>query len=74
MPQPTTCIRCKGSDLAEATFAGAGALRVVVDESHSSPVSARVCLACGAVLLTASEPGALRAHHAPERHVQEFDF
>jgi len=61
-------------DLAEATFAGADALRLVVDDQHSSPVGARVCLACGAVLLTASEPAALRASRAPERHVQEFDF
>jgi hypothetical protein len=45
-----------------------------VDEQHSSPVGARVCLACGAVLLTASEPGALRVKHPPERHVQESDF
>ena len=74
MSQPTACIRCKGTDLAEATFAGASALRVVVDEGHESPVGARVCLACGAVLLTASEPGALRLRHTPERHVQEFDF
>ena len=74
MSQPTACIRCKGNDLVDATFAGAGALRLVVDERHSSAVSARVCLACGAVLLTASEPGALRVKHPPERHVQESDF
>lgn len=74
MPQPSACIRCNGSDLAEARFAGAGELHVVVDEVHSSPVGARVCLACGAVLLTASEPGALRVRLVPERQVQEFDF
>jgi len=74
MSQPTACIRCKGIELAEATFAGAVGLRLVVDEMHSSPVTARVCLACGAVLLTATEPAALRVRHAPERHVQEFDF
>jgi hypothetical protein len=74
MSQPTACIRCKGNDLAEATFAGTVGLRLVVDEMHSSPVGARVCLACGAVLLTASEPSALRVKHPPERHVQESDF
>ena len=74
MSQPTACIRCKGMELAEATFAGAAGLRLVVDEQHSSPVNARVCLACGAVLLTASEPAALRVSPGPERHVQEFDF
>ena len=74
MSQPTACIRCKGTDLAEATLTGADALRVAVDEGHSSAIGARVCLACGAVLLTATEPAALRVHHAPERHVQEFDF
>jgi len=56
--------------LAEATLTGADALRVAVDEGHSSAIGARVCLACGAVLLTATEPAALRVHHAPERHVQ----
>ena len=74
MSQPTACIRCKGIELAEAHFAGAVGLRLVVDELHTSPVTARVCLACGAVLLTASEPAALRVSHAPERKVQEFDF
>lgn len=74
MTQPTACIRCKGALLVEATFAGVEALRLVVDESHSSPVGARVCVACGAVLLTASQPGALRAGRAPEDGLQEFDF
>ena len=74
MSQPTACIRCKGTELVEATFAGATGLRLEVDEQHSSPVSARVCLACGAVLLTASRPAALRVKHGPEREVQEFDF
>jgi len=74
MSQPTACIRCKGNDLADATFSGAVELRLVVDAAHSSPVGARVCLACGAVLLTASEPGALRVKHGPERRVQESDF
>lgn len=74
MSQPTACIRCKGNDLADATFAGTVAVRLVVDDMHSSPVGARVCLACGAVLLTASDPGALRVKHPPERRVQESDF
>ena len=74
MSQPTACIRCRGIELAEATFVGTVALRVAVDAMHSSPVSARVCLACGAVLLTATEPGALRVKPDAEREVQEFDF
>ena len=74
MSQPTACIRCKANDLADATFAGTVGLRLVVDEMHTSPVGARVCLACGAVLLTASEPGAIRVKHPPERHAQESDF
>ncbi len=74
MSQPTACIRCKGALLVEATFAGAEALRLVVDENHSSPVGARVCVACGAVLLTASQPGALRVGREPEDGLQEFDF
>lgn len=74
MSQPTACIRCKGTELVEATFAGAADLRLVVDEQHVSPVGARVCLACGAVLLTASQPAALRVKHGPEREIQEFDF
>lgn len=74
MSQPTACIRCKGMELVEAAFAGAGIPRLAVDETHSSPVVARVCVTCGAVLLTASEPGALRVTHSPERDVQEYDF
>ena len=74
MSQPTACIRCKGIELAEARFMGAEALLLVVDEAHTSPVTARVCLACGAVLLTATEPGALRMKEGEEREVQEFDF
>jgi hypothetical protein len=74
MTQPTACIRCKGSLLVEATFAGAETLRLVVDEEHSSPVGARVCVACGAVLLTASQPGSLRAGRPTEDGLQEFDF
>ena len=72
--QPTACIRCKGIELVDATFVGAEGLRVEVDPHHASPVGARVCLSCGAVLLTASEPGRLRVTEAPHREVQEFDF
>lgn len=76
MSQPTACIRCKGIELVEATFVGAGALRLAVDETHASPVSARVCLACGAVLLTATDPGALRGvkKDGAQGEVQESDF
>ena len=51
-----------------------GAPRVAVDSEHSSPSRARVCLACGAVLLTATDPVALRVGQEPERDVQEYDF
>jgi hypothetical protein len=74
MSQPTACIRCKGTELVEARFEGAEGLRLVLDAEHSSRVGARVCLACGAVLLTASEPGALRATPELDREIQEFDF
>lgn len=77
MSQPTACIRCKGIELIEATFVGAGSLRLAADETHTSPVSARVCLACGAVLLTATEPGALRGARPDGEQggaVQESDF
>jgi hypothetical protein len=76
MSQPTACIRCKGIELVEATFVGAGVLRLAVDETHASPVTARVCLACGAVLLTASDPGALRGakEGGAQGEVQEADF
>ena len=76
MSQPTACIRCKGIELVEAHFVGTTGLRLAVDELHTSPVSARVCLSCGAVLLTATEPGALRPKQGAERkdEVQEFDF
>lgn len=71
---PTACIRCRGTDLAPASFEAPGVARVAVDASHSSPVTARVCLACGAVMLTANEPGQLRTGKPPERDVQEYDF
>lgn len=74
MSQPTACIRCKGNELVDARFTGTGALRLVVDDEHTSPVAARVCLSCGAVLLTATEPGALRSGPESHREVQEFDF
>ena len=73
--QPTACIRCHGTDLVDATFAGAEGLRIVVDPKHSSPAGARVCLSCGAVLITAAEPGALRVDTQRTHHdVQEADF
>jgi len=72
--QPTACIRCHGTDLVEATFAGAEGLRIVVDAQHSSLAGARVCLSCGAVLITAAEPGALRVGPPPRHDVQEADF
>ena len=74
MTLPTACIRCKGVELASATLDAAGAPRLVVDATHESPITARVCLACGAVMLTAVTPGALRVGDAPERDVQEYDF
>jgi hypothetical protein len=74
MSQPTACIRCKGTELVPVTFETGTAPRVVVDAKHSSPVVGRVCLACGAVMLTATEPGALRVGGHAEREVQEYDF
>ena len=74
MSQPTACIRCKGIHLVEASFAGAENLRLIVDDAHSSTAGARVCLSCGAVLLTATEPAALRVATGPETSIQEFDF
>lgn len=74
MTQPTACIRCKGTEIVSATLETGGGLQVVVDAAHTSPVGARVCLACGAVMLTATAPGDLRADDAPERSVQEYDF
>ena len=74
MAQPNACIRCHGTDLASATLEGGPALRVIVDAEHASPVVARVCLACGAVMLTATQPGALRIGEPPEHDVQEYDF
>jgi hypothetical protein len=37
-------------------------------------VDARVCLACGAIMLTASQLGTLGGRSQTERHVQEYDF
>jgi len=74
MAQPNACIRCQGTELASATLEGGEALRLAVDGEHVSPMSARVCLACGAVMLTATRPGALRVGDPPEHEVQEYDF
>ena len=71
---PTACIRCKGTDLVAASFDVPGAGTIAVDGAHKSPVTARVCLHCGAVMLTATEPGQLRTGASPERDVQEYDF
>jgi hypothetical protein len=73
MTVPTQCLRCHSVDVAPARLAG-GALEISTDATHRSPVDARVCLACGAVMLTASEPGKLGGRSAAERHVQEYDF
>jgi ABC-type enterobactin transport system permease subunit len=74
MSLPTACIRCKGTELVPVAFEVPAAPRVVVDSDHTSLVTARVCLACGAVLLTASDPFALRVNQEPDRGVQEYDF
>jgi hypothetical protein len=74
MTQPTACIRCKGTALVSAAFDVERAPRLVVDDTHDSPIEVRVCLACGAVLLTATEVGHLRAATGPGGEVQEFDF
>jgi len=74
MTQPTACIRCKGSEIVSATLEPAAVLKLAVDAAHVSPVTARVCLACGAVMFTASTPAALRSDTAPERSIQEYDF
>ena len=70
---PSACIRCGSTDLTPARLEG-GSLRIVVDDAHASPVSARVCLGCGAVMLTATEVGRLRTGPPGERDVQEHDF
>ena len=74
MTQPTACIRCKGTEIVSATLEAGGAMQLAVDAAHVSPVTARVCLACGAVMFTASTPAALRSDTAPERSIQEYDF
>ena len=74
MAQPVACLRCGGTDLQSADLESPQGARVVVDEAHASPVSARVCLACGAVMLTATDAGRLRVTAAPHREVQEYDF
>lgn len=74
MTQPSACLRCKGSDLADASLETAAAMRVVVDATRSTGVSARVCLTCGAIMLTASEVANLQTGAASAREVQEFDF
>ena len=72
MTAPTQCLRCHSVDVAPARLAG-GQLELSTGPGHRSPVDARVCLACGAVMLTATQPGALGARGA-ESHGQEYDF
>ena len=74
MVQLAACIRCHGTDLATARFEHQPGLTIAVDEAHASAVVARVCLACGAVMFTATSPGALRVGDAPDDDVQEYDF
>jgi len=70
---PTQCLRCHSVDVAPARLAG-GALEISTDPNHRSTVDARVCLACGAVMLTATEPGKLGGRKAVEGTAQEYDF
>jgi hypothetical protein len=70
---PTQCLRCHSVDVAPARLAG-GTLEISTDDSHRSTIDARVCLACGAVMLTAAEPGKLGGRTTSEHHVQEYDF
>ena len=74
MTQPSACLRCKGSELADASIESAAEMRVVVDAARSSGVSARVCLTCGAIMLTATEVAKLQSGAESARAVQEFDF
>ncbi len=74
MTQPAACVRCHGTELVSARFEAPGIPRLVVDKEHESPVLARVCVACGAVQLTATLPAALRTEEETERDVQEYDF
>ncbi len=74
MAQPSACIRCHGTELVSARLQHVEEPLLVVDADHKSPMHARVCLACGAVMLTANTPGALRVGEPPDDEVQEYDF
>jgi len=74
MSQPIACIRCGGTELQPAAIEMSAPPLLVVDATHASPLSARVCLACGAVLLTATDVARLRVRESPLRDVQEYDF
>ena len=74
MTQPSACLRCRGIELADASIEPAAEMRVVVDAARSSGISARVCLTCGAIMLTATEVARLQSGAASTREVQEFDF
>ena len=47
---------------------------IATDDAHHSTVGARVCLACGAILLTATDPQGLRVAKRDDGQVQEYDF
>jgi hypothetical protein len=74
MVQPAACIRCHGTELVTAHFEGIEPPRLATDAQHASPVHARVCLTCGAVMLTVTTPGALRTGEPPDADIQEYDF
>ncbi|NOT32895.1 MAG: hypothetical protein HOP12_01860 [Candidatus Eisenbacteria bacterium] len=73
MATPAQCVRCHGHEIAAATLEGA-ALGIVTEAGARSAVDARVCLACGAVMLTAREPGKLRSAKSAGEPIQEYDF
>jgi hypothetical protein len=73
MTAPTQCLRCKSAEVASATLEGPP-LMIATDDAHRSTVGARVCLACGAIMLTATDPQGLRIATRDEGQVQEYDF
>ena len=73
MTAPTQCLRCGSAEIAPAILEGPPIV-VATDDAHRSTVGARVCLACGAILLTATDPQGLRVVKRDEGEVQEYDF
>ena len=73
MTAPTQCLRCGSAEIVSATLTGAP-LVIATDDAHQSTVGARVCLACGAILLTATDPQGLRVAKRDDGQVQEYDF